>query len=179
MATSISMIPSTQINHRSAPMQPPTIQESIKNLKEAKSMPEFKEIFRKIDLQDLFWNKTSGMNNQIPKYKVEYIEAVRKTKNLHQYVNMERLMTNMQYIDVVLSEKTFLKLVMQNIDAMKSLNMFDFKSVGQQSKKGQSISITFSTKKSPFIFYKFRWERNFLDFGRLCQNPANLNSSKM
>uniref|UniRef100_A0A7M5UY80 Nose resistant-to-fluoxetine protein N-terminal domain-containing protein n=1 Tax=Clytia hemisphaerica TaxID=252671 RepID=A0A7M5UY80_9CNID len=126
MAISMLSIHSTETNH-------PAIGESIKILRESKSLPEFTAIFHQINLKNLFLNTTSGIDT--PKYKAKYIKTVARTKNLHTFINTEKLMTDMQTVASILDENTFLELVLKNIDALKSLNAFDWLSATQLNNK--------------------------------------------
>ncbi|XP_066923938.1 nose resistant to fluoxetine protein 6-like isoform X3 [Clytia hemisphaerica] len=126
MAISILSIHSTEINH-------PAIEESIKILRESKSLPEFTAIFHQIDLKNLLLNTTSGIDT--PKYKAKYIKTVARTKNLHTFINTEKLIADIQTVASILDENTFLELVLKNIDALKSLNAFDWFSATQLNNK--------------------------------------------
>ena len=136
MATYILFVNCTETNQQPILNQSPKIEESIKTLRGAKTLSEFTANFQKIDLRNLLLNKTAGVSIQLPQYESEYIKIVGQTKNLHQFVNTEELMADMRSMEGDLNHQTFLKLVLQNIDALKSLNAFDWKSTDQRNSKG-------------------------------------------
>ena len=142
MITSILLtIATSQVNTE-------TLEESIKLLKQAKTIRNFTDKLKKINFQNIFKNETIKTLLS-PRYSERYLEVMEKQNNIWEIINTENLMTQIRSKQN-LTEENFLKMVLKNIDALKAVNLVDWSTFVMQSNGGKGC---FENSVPFFVLY--------------------------
>ena len=124
-----------------------TLQDDIAELSKTRDVTQFSNVLQKINFKDIFNNETVK-ESLAPKYKNEYLEMVANTGKLVEIIDVDSLMLHF-HTKQNMTNMTFLKMVLKNIDALKAVNLVDWSTFIMQSNGGKAI---FSKKRSNGYF---------------------------
>ena len=113
-----------------------TLQEDISHLSQTTNTNQFTTILQQIKFKDIFNNETVKRSLS-PKYKSDYLELIANTDNLVEVIDVDSLMSHF-HAERNVTNMRFLRLVLENMDALIAVNHVDWSSYIINSEGGRN-----------------------------------------
>ena len=115
-----------------------TLQEDIEELSKTTDSGKFAGVLQRISFRDIFNNDTVK-GTLSPEYKKEYLEMIARTIKLVEIIDVDSLMEDFHSARTKtnVTNMVFLEMVLDNIDALKAVNLVEWSNFVMQNDGGK------------------------------------------